>query len=144
MFRSFGSVLNKMSMFGYAPDVFTFTAIFTGLRSARVADVLKFLDLSESSNVELNFHHDLEDVAAVAAVAAEGVTLKEEEGVEEAVEEVVEEVEEEVVAKAKVVGLAEVEATEEEQAVVESAETSRKGDARTVTGAVLTIAHRKE
>ena len=57
-------------------------------------------------------------MAVVAVVAAEGITLEEkevaEEGVEEAVEEAVEEVEEEVVAKAKVVEVAVMEATEEE------------------------------
>ena len=62
----------------------------------------------------------MEDVAVVAVVAAEGITLEEKEVAEEAVEEVAEEVEEEVVAKAKVVEVAVVEATEEEQAVVES------------------------
>ena len=59
---------------------------------------------------------DLAVVAVVAVVAAEGITLEE----KEAAEEVAEEVEEEVVAKAKVVEVAEVEATEEERAVVES------------------------
>ena len=63
-------------------------------------------------------------MAVVAVVAAEVITLEEkevaEEAVEEAVEEVAEEVEEEVVAMAKVVKVAEVEATEEERAVVES------------------------
>lgn len=57
MFGSFNSTLENMSAFGFLPNAITFTAIFLGLRGARIDDVLEYLGLSESCNVALGAAH---------------------------------------------------------------------------------------